>query len=315
MGRGMDPYMIRYRSTRPRGGSVDCFGVGRRGSTPAREKEANRRRKNLEKESEEDRHLRRGVEAKHRRKSLQLKSQDNCEMRKEGVLAKKKNRKDSEDESTRKARFSKQCVDQRSTIQKKNQAAKSKQKKGHLTEEHYLGSMDKECPGCGALLFKAQAALERMGIDANKHCDSNTMENLSTLLAEINPYAKSYKMMAQVEEVEQKVALLAGRPAKPVLMIFDINTRELDLRRYNLPTEYQDAVCIVAEREKPDCFLTFTCNPRWREVTENLKPGQQPPDRPDLIARVFKLKADHFFDVLLKQHWLRKVISYIQGGE
>uniref|UniRef100_A0A8R1EIT7 Uncharacterized protein n=1 Tax=Caenorhabditis japonica TaxID=281687 RepID=A0A8R1EIT7_CAEJA len=38
MGRGMDPYMIRYRSTRPRGGSVDCFGVGRRGSTPARAK-------------------------------------------------------------------------------------------------------------------------------------------------------------------------------------------------------------------------------------------------------------------------------------
>uniref|UniRef100_A0A8R1ED77 Uncharacterized protein n=1 Tax=Caenorhabditis japonica TaxID=281687 RepID=A0A8R1ED77_CAEJA len=35
MGRGLDPYMIRYRSTRPRGGSVDCFGVGRRGSTPA----------------------------------------------------------------------------------------------------------------------------------------------------------------------------------------------------------------------------------------------------------------------------------------
>uniref|UniRef100_A0A8R1IPE2 Reverse transcriptase domain-containing protein n=1 Tax=Caenorhabditis japonica TaxID=281687 RepID=A0A8R1IPE2_CAEJA len=35
MGRGMDPYMIRYRSTRPRGGSVDYFGVGRRGSTPA----------------------------------------------------------------------------------------------------------------------------------------------------------------------------------------------------------------------------------------------------------------------------------------
>uniref|UniRef100_A0A8R1I1Y6 Uncharacterized protein n=1 Tax=Caenorhabditis japonica TaxID=281687 RepID=A0A8R1I1Y6_CAEJA len=24
MGRGMDPYMIRYRSTRPRGGSGDC---------------------------------------------------------------------------------------------------------------------------------------------------------------------------------------------------------------------------------------------------------------------------------------------------
>uniref|UniRef100_A0A8R1EQZ2 Single-stranded DNA-binding protein n=1 Tax=Caenorhabditis japonica TaxID=281687 RepID=A0A8R1EQZ2_CAEJA len=33
MGRGMDPYMIRYRSTRPRGGSVDCFGTERHSVT------------------------------------------------------------------------------------------------------------------------------------------------------------------------------------------------------------------------------------------------------------------------------------------
>ena len=37
-------------------------------------------------------------------------------------------------------------------------------------------------------------------------------------------------------------------------------------------------------------FITMTCNPNWREITEALEPGQSVNDRPDLMARVFKLK-------------------------
>ena len=36
----------------------------------------------------------------------------------------------------------------------------------------------------------------------------------------------------------------------------------------------------------------MTCNPKWPEITENLLPGQQAQDRPDLVSRVFKLKFD-----------------------
>ena len=57
---------------------------------------------------------------------------------------------------------------------------------------------------------------------------------------------------------------------------------------------YQDAMTIVSKSGKPDLFLTMTCNPHWREIQENLLPGQQVCDRPDLVARVFHLKKNVF---------------------
>jgi len=53
---------------------------------------------------------------------------------------------------------------------------------------------------------------------------------------------------------------------------------------------YQDAMAIVAKFGKPDLFITFTCNPKWPEITENLEPYETPSDRPDLVTRVFYQK-------------------------
>lgn len=47
---------------------------------------------------------------------------------------------------------------------------------------------------------------------------------------------------------------------------------------------------------KPDIFLTFTCNPNWSEIQENLYHDQWPQDRHDLIARVFHLKVKKLMD-------------------
>lgn len=73
-------------------------------------------------------------------------------------------------------------------------------------------------------------------------------------------------------------------------------------RRFILPSSFtggdrfmqqlfQDSMAIVRYFGKPTFFITFTANPRWPEIIENLLPGQQPTDRPDLIARVFCLKV------------------------
>ena len=40
----------------------------------------------------------------------------------------------------------------------------------------------------------------------------------------------------------------------------------------------------------PLFFITFTCNPKWPEITSLLLPGQTASDRPDLTGRVFELK-------------------------
>ena len=53
---------------------------------------------------------------------------------------------------------------------------------------------------------------------------------------------------------------------------------------------------------KPALFITFTANPRWREILENLFPGQVANDRPELIARVFKMKLDELLDDLKRKH-------------
>ncbi|UYV80385.1 hypothetical protein LAZ67_19000038 [Cordylochernes scorpioides] len=52
----------------------------------------------------------------------------------------------------------------------------------------------------------------------------------------------------------------------------------------------QDAMTYVRVYDRPDLFITFTCNPRWEEIRELLLPGQSPSNRPDIIARVFNQK-------------------------
>ena len=67
---------------------------------------------------------------------------------------------------------------------------------------------------------------------------------------------------------------------------------------------YQDAMTLVRHFGKPDLFITFTANPAWREISENLKPGEIYLDRPDLCARVFMLKWKEFKKDVFEKHVL-----------
>ena len=62
-----------------------------------------------------------------------------------------------------------------------------------------------------------------------------------------------------------------------------------------------DAMTYVCKHGKPDLFINMTTNPRWHEITYNLMQGQVPQDRPDLLARVFRLK-------------LKKLMDFLKGG-
>ena len=79
-------------------------------------------------------------------------------------------------------------------------------------------------------------------------------------------------------------------------------------RFYN--EQFQNSMCIVRHYGKPDYFITFTTNPNWSEIRSLLNPGEEPRDRPDLCARVFKAKFDALMDDILKKDVLGSVLAH-----
>ena len=75
-----------------------------------------------------------------------------------------------------------------------------------------------------------------------------------------------------------------------------------------------DALCIVNRRGRPHLFITITFNAYWREVTDNLLPGQSAYDRPELCC-VFKLKLKEIMRVLKSGKVFGMVKSYLNRIE
>jgi len=60
----------------------------------------------------------------------------------------------------------------------------------------------------------------------------------------------------------------------------------------------EDALTVCGKFGRPDFFITMTTNPNWPEIKKLLKPHQSAFDRPDLTARVFRMKLQSFMDDL-----------------
>ena len=80
-------------------------------------------------------------------------------------------------------------------------------------------------------------------------------------------------------------------------------------------SKFQDGMAICREYHKPDYFITMTCNPKWPEIANGLLNGQEPQDRPDLVARVFKKKADQLMKDLTDGGLFGKAVAHMEVTE
>ncbi|XP_076271412.1 uncharacterized protein LOC143203161 [Rhynchophorus ferrugineus] len=64
----------------------------------------------------------------------------------------------------------------------------------------------------------------------------------------------------------------------------------------------QDAMSYVRHYGTADLFITFTCNPQWIEIKQELFPGQSPIDRHDITARVFRQKLKSLMNFIVYKH-------------
>jgi hypothetical protein len=70
--------------------------------------------------------------------------------------------------------------------------------------------------------------------------------------------------------------------------------------------EYQEAMEICGKHGKTNFLRTFTCNPKWQEITDNIPSYKTASDRPDIVARVFNQKKTELVQDIEK----RQVLGY-----
>lgn len=59
---------------------------------------------------------------------------------------------------------------------------------------------------------------------------------------------------------------------------------------------FANALHLASCRGRPTDYTTFTCNPKWPEITEALEEHETAAARPDIVARVFRAKLRVFLE-------------------
>ncbi|KAF8098608.1 hypothetical protein N665_0263s0037 [Sinapis alba] len=87
---------------------------------------------------------------------------------------------------------------------------------------------------------------------------------------------------------------------------FTLSASFVGISRY-MKNNYLDAMTICKHFGFPDLFITFTCDPKWPEITRYVKARKlKAEDRSDIICMIFKIKLDSLMDALTKKkYWER----------
>ena len=133
----------------------------------------------------------------------------------------------------------------------------------HRTSALYPNQGDKPRYAQLYILDTQQASRQRSGFIENDETDPVLMLELSTLIAEINPYARAFKTMIEIEEQLQN----QGVQNPPASMILQHDNR-MDRRRYNMPTTSEIAVVFEDDDGAPPSNRDFRIYFRMENRTQ-----------------------------------------------
>ena len=178
------------------------------------------------------------------------------------------------------------------------------EEEGHLSTVDYIHR--------GGRLFQEKVCLDWITVEDSRLDWS--AQNQKKLRAD------SYRNVRQVVDAQGR-RRVAGEPRGDMLypedrqLNYRVGAKILPSSKTGSPRwyygKYQDSMRICQEYGPPTFFITFTGNPKWKEITSNLAPGMKTEDRPDLVARVFKQKYDALMDCLIKCNLLGTVVAHM----
>ncbi|CAL8141391.1 unnamed protein product [Orchesella dallaii] len=136
-------------------------------------------------------------------------------------------------------------------------------------------------------LLNAEKLTQQYIVDAYIRAEANDLSYIRTH----QPQLRAEKYSHLVDHLNNDAD---GSQNKPGIAIILPSSFQGSPR--NMHQHYQDAMAIVTKFGKPDIFVTMTCNPKWKEIVENLESWQRAEHRPDLVARVFNLKLKELLE-------------------
>ena len=79
----------------------------------------------------------------------------------------------------------------------------------------------------------------------------------------------------------------------------------------NQQQRYYDSMAICRKIAAPSLFITMTCNPKWPEIVDSLPPGHTAENRPDIVARVFRIKCSELMNELTKEGIFGRSVAHL----
>ncbi|KAH7841841.1 hypothetical protein Vadar_000987 [Vaccinium darrowii] len=75
----------------------------------------------------------------------------------------------------------------------------------------------------------------------------------------------------------------------------------------------EDAMAICRTMGFPDLFVTFACNPSWSKIQQKVAriPNQRTDDRPDILARMFRIKMKQLMRDMKKEKFFGTIIAEV----
>jgi hypothetical protein len=160
-------------------------------------------------------------------------------------------------------------------------------------------------------MFYARRLFQQYAVDAFSRVEENELNYLRSKDGQKKLRSEAYSRLS--EYVNAQADERGMRPGKPIVLpsTFAGSSRHMS-------QEYQDAMSIVRKtgHNGLDLFLTITANSNWEEVISSLPRNEhgtllhQPADRPDIVARVFKLKLDALLEDLFEHKIFGEVAGY-----
>ena len=178
--------------------------------------------------------------------------------------------------------------------------ATKKQKKATISMRQFFAFRLFERKNESPHLLHSRRLFQQFLVDAYTTIESNRLRylrfNQSTLRSDSFDSIKESETAGKIDMHEQgtEFVLPASFTGGP---------------RY-MKNNYLDAMAICKHFGFPDIFITFTCNPRWPEITRYIKERKlNADDRPEVLCRIFKMKLESLMDDLTKKSLLGKTVS------